>query len=59
MTFIKNFIAEENGADMVEYALLIGLVALGALVALTSVGTELSSGFTNIKGKVNTNVTTK
>jgi len=59
MTFIKNFIAEENGADMVEYALLIGLVALGALVALTSVGTELNSGFTNIKGKVNTNVTTK
>ncbi len=59
MTFIKNFMAEENGADMVEYALLIGLVALGALAALTTVGTELGSGFTNIKTKLNTNVTTK
>ena len=48
MTFIKKFMAEEDGADMVEYALIIGLVALGALTALTTFGTTMGTGFTSL-----------
>ena len=56
MTIIKKFLNEEDGADMVEYALLIGLVALAALGTLTTVGTNLSTGFTAIASKVSANV---
>ena len=51
MTMIKNFLKEEDGADMVEYALLIGLVALGALTAMTTFGTTLGTGFTSLGTK--------
>ena len=33
MTYLKNFIRDEEGQDMVEYALLLGLIALVAVVA--------------------------
>jgi pilus assembly protein Flp/PilA len=36
MQFIKNFIREEEGQDVVEYALVIGLVALGGTVGLAA-----------------------
>jgi Flp pilus assembly pilin Flp len=32
--FIKNFIREEEGQDAVEYALVVGLVAVAGAVAL-------------------------
>ena len=51
MTIIKNFLKEEDGADMVEYALLVGLVALGAITALTTFGTSLKTGFGSIGTK--------
>jgi len=35
MQFIKNFIREEEGQDVVEYALVIGLVALAGTGGLT------------------------
>ena len=54
MTFIKKFMAEEDGADMVEYALIIGLVALGALTALTTFGTTMGTGFTHLGTKFTT-----
>jgi len=38
----------ENGASMVEYALLVVLIALLALVAVTLAGEELSSSYSDI-----------
>lgn len=37
---------DEEGAAMVEYALLVGLIAVVALVAVTALGTAVSSKFT-------------
>ncbi len=34
MRFVKNFIREDDGQDVVEYALVLGLVALGAGVGI-------------------------
>jgi pilus assembly protein Flp/PilA len=59
MNFVKNFIREENGADMVEYALLVALIAIAAVTAMTNFGAEIGAGFDNLKAKVNANVTTK
>ena len=39
---------QESGQAMVEYALLLGLIAVAAIGPLTSLGTELSDLFTFI-----------
>ena len=39
---------EERGASMVEYALLVVLIAIIAIVAITLAGEEISSTFSDI-----------
>jgi len=38
----------EEGQDMVEYALVVALIALAATAAMTGVGTALTNRFTSI-----------
>lgn len=42
---IKRFIHEEEGQDMVEYALLAALISIVAIVAVRSIGTAASVSF--------------
>jgi len=44
----------EKGQDLAEYALLIGLIALVVLIAVTTLGTNLNSLFTDIATEVGT-----
>ena len=37
MNSTMRFLRDDNGADLVEYALLVGIVALGAIVTLGGV----------------------
>lgn len=46
----KRFHKNENGATAIEYGLIAALVAVGIIVALTALGTDLSALF----GKVST-----
>ncbi|MDR3566500.1 MAG: Flp family type IVb pilin [Syntrophobacteraceae bacterium] len=48
MEIIKRFLKDEEGAVYVEYALLVGLVALAVVTAVTSLGTGISNLFTNV-----------
>ena len=41
--FIANFLKDEEGLTMVEYAIAGALVAAGAVVAFTYLGTQVSS----------------
>jgi len=43
---------EDRGASMVEYALLVVLIAMVALVAVQLAGTTLSQTFSNIASEV-------
>ena len=52
MNLISRLIKEESGQGMVEYGLIIALVAVAAIVALTGVGTQLGVIFNNIKEKL-------
>jgi pilus assembly protein Flp/PilA len=45
---IQNLMAREEGQDLVEYALVVALLALAATVGITAVGTALQAAFTNI-----------
>ena len=42
---IARFRPDEKGAALVEYGMLIGLIAVVCLVAVTTLGTEISSAF--------------
>ena len=45
--------SNEEGQDLVEYALVVALIALGATAALGTLGGALSSAFGNITTKLN------
>jgi pilus assembly protein Flp/PilA len=52
MAFLKRFIEEEDGQDLVEYALLLGFIAIACVAAVTNLGTKISSYFTKIGTKL-------
>lgn len=45
---------DETGAAMVEYALLVALIALVAIVGVSSMGTNLNAQFAKISCKIAT-----
>jgi len=49
MRSIVNFIADDSGADIIEYALLAGLISLAAVATLTDVGKSIQGIYTRIK----------
>ncbi|HEV2294148.1 MAG TPA: Flp family type IVb pilin [Tepidisphaeraceae bacterium] len=42
---IKRFVKEEDGATMVEYGLMVALIAVVCIAAVTLLGTNLSAKF--------------
>jgi len=49
---MNRFIREENGQGLVEYALIIGLIAVVAIAALTASGGSISSIFGAISSQL-------
>lgn len=52
MNMIHRLVREEEGQGLVEYALIIGLIAVVAIAALTASGGSISSIFSSISGKL-------
>ena len=48
----RSFIGQEEGQDLLEYALLVALIALVAVAAVGAAGTSVSTIFTNIGTKL-------
>lgn len=49
---IKRFFVEEEGATMVEYALMVALIAIVALTAVQTLGTNVSQAFSEIASAI-------
>jgi pilus assembly protein Flp/PilA len=49
---IKNRLTEEEGQDLVEYALIIALIALACTAGLNGLATAIKAGFTSIGADV-------
>jgi Flp pilus assembly pilin Flp len=54
MNTVKRFVRDEQGQDLIEYALLATFVALVAIVGATQLGTALNNWYGNTAGAVNT-----
>jgi pilus assembly protein Flp/PilA len=52
MWAVEQFLMCENGQDMVEYALVLGLVAMGAVAATQGLAASIGAGMTNIGTKL-------
>jgi pilus assembly protein Flp/PilA len=51
--FAQKKLDRENGATAVEYGLMVGLIAIAIIVAVTTLGSKLTTLFTSISGKLN------
>ncbi len=49
---LQSRLTEEEGQDLVEYALIIALIALGCTVGLNGLATAIQGAFTNIGGEL-------
>lgn len=54
MKFFNKLLRDEAGATAIEYGLIAALIAIAAITAMTSVGTQLSATF----GTVNSSLAT-
>jgi pilus assembly protein Flp/PilA len=52
MNRVRQFVRGEEGQDLIEYALLVGLISLVAVAAITTSGTSVNDIFTAISGQL-------
>ena len=52
MNILKNLVRDEQGATAIEYGLIAALIAVAAMGAMSTLGTNLSSTFTTVSGKM-------
>lgn len=52
MKLINKILRDEAGATAIEYGLIAALIAVASIVAMTSVGSELSTTFETTQGKM-------
>ncbi|HVZ82226.1 MAG TPA: Flp family type IVb pilin [Terracidiphilus sp.] len=53
---IQNLLAREEGQDLVEYALVVALIAFGATTAMKNLSGELNTAFNSISTKISTSL---
>ncbi len=50
----KKFVGQEHGQDLIEYALVVALIAFAATAGMQSVATSINTAFGNIGTKITT-----
>ncbi|WP_027055009.1 Flp family type IVb pilin [Mesorhizobium erdmanii] len=48
MTMTRQFRDEENGAAMVEYSILVGIIAAASILVIIGIGTWVTGSFTGL-----------
>ena len=52
MNQVRRFVNDESGQDLLEYALLVALIALVAIVGITAAGKNANTIFGNIATQI-------
>jgi pilus assembly protein Flp/PilA len=55
--FLLNLYRDEQGQDLIEYALVVALIAFAAVSGMNTVATKINSAFVNIGSKLTTYTT--
>ncbi|MGB8538621.1 MAG: Flp family type IVb pilin [Acidobacteriaceae bacterium] len=55
-SIVSGFVADESGQDLIEYALVAALIALGATAAMNTLAGTISTAFTTVGSKLTSNV---
>ena len=55
-THLKNLLLKEEGQDLVEYALVVALIALAATAGMNTLATDISNAFTTVGTTLNGDV---
>jgi pilus assembly protein Flp/PilA len=53
LSHVKSLFLREEGQDLVEYALVVALIALAATAGMNTLATDISAAFTGIGGTLN------
>jgi pilus assembly protein Flp/PilA len=53
---LSGLLSNESGQDLIEYALVAALIALGATAAMNTLATTISTAFTTVGSKLTSNV---
>jgi len=56
MQNLKSRLTEEEGQDLVEYALVVALIALAATAGMNTLASDISAAFTSIGNTLNTSL---
>ena len=48
----SKFVREESGQDLIEYALLAGLISIVCVLAIQGVGTKVNALFTKVSASI-------
>lgn len=54
LNIFKRLIKEEEGQGMVEYGLILALIAVAVIITLSELGEQISDLFDGLKGKITT-----
>ncbi len=49
---LKKLVKDENGGEVLEYALIAGLIIVGAIALITSVGGKVLARWTSLDGSM-------
>jgi pilus assembly protein Flp/PilA len=51
---LRSMVADQRGQDLIEYALVVALIAFAAAAGMTTVAGKINTAFTNIGTKLTT-----
>jgi pilus assembly protein Flp/PilA len=54
---VLSTLKEENGQDLIEYALVVALIAFAATAGMNTLATGINTAFGNIASRLNTSIT--
>lgn len=53
---LQNILMREEGQDLIEYALVVALIALGATAGMKQLATAINDAFINIGSQLSSNI---